>query len=290
MPGSSVIRALGRLERMLRGKGLTRIPGLHAVAGLGRERVDRFLASRIPVSTGEFDLFMPREVAANYRQGPYEPLTQRSFVESLRPGMTMVDIGAHVGFVTVLSARLVGPSGRVHAFEPSGDNLAYLRRNVALNGHGNVTVHAAAVGSESCMREFHLAESSDSNGFYAHPLTGTVRTVRVEQKALDDVITGPVDAVKIDVEGAETEVLDGMRRLLRENPRMTVWAEWNPACMRNAGYDPLELPRRLRELGFGLTVLDDLHGGTPSLEETMAQVRDGGTPEFWYVNLWGRRE
>lgn len=288
---SPVSRVLARVERTLRGSGITRIPGVGPLVELGRTRAERILADRVPVRVAEFALFMPRRFFPNYGSaGTYEPLTQQSFRDVLRPGMTMVDVGAHIGFYTILSARLVGPGGRVHAFEPARENLEYLERNLAHHGLGQVTVHAAAVGRESCLREFHLTRSSDSNGFYAHPLAETVETLQVQQRALDDVVSGPVHALKIDVEGAETEVLDGMTRILRENPRLTLWMEWNPSCMRNAGYDPLDLPRRLRELGFRLSVLDDVEQRRPPLEETLARVAGGGTPEEWFVNLLCERE
>lgn len=72
--------------------------------------------------------------------GSYEIAKQKKIVELVRPGMVCWDVGAHVGFYTLLFAELVGPKGRVFAFEPVSSNLALLRRHVEMNGYMNVRI------------------------------------------------------------------------------------------------------------------------------------------------------
>jgi FkbM family methyltransferase len=235
-------------------------------------------------------LLLPKRYIQHYVMHEYEPVTQRAFLNALAPGMVVVDVGAHIGYFTVLASRHVGPSGRVHAVEPSEENLWYLRENIARNGLTNVTVHPVAAGSAHGKREFHVTEASDSHGFYNHPHAATLQTIEMEQAPLSDLVTGHVDLLKIDVEGAEIEVLSGIGSMLAQRGALALCVEWNPSCMKNAGYDPLDLPRKMWELGFErIEVLDDLKGGRPPLDEVSSLVASGAVPHFWYVNLWSRR-
>ena len=241
------------------------------------------------IQVGDVELTAPPRFWPHYLQRDYEPVTCRSFDEHLHSGMTVVDVGAHIGFFASKAARIVGPNGQVIAIEPSPENLPFLRRNTARNGSGNVAIHNVAASGETGRRTFNITGSSDSNGFYHHPLTHTVETFEVETVRLDDLIEGPVDAVKIDVEGAELEVLDGMERLLQENRQMTLWVEWNPSCQREAGQSPDRLPRRLGTLGFDVVALDDWAGRVRPLEDVLAEV-EAGVPDWWFVNILARRE
>lgn len=86
--------------------------------------------------------------------GSYELAKQLALARRLAPGRVVFDLGAHAGFYTLLAARGVGPAGRVHAFEPLPENLAFLRRHVRLNRLGNVSVHGWAVWSASGLLRF----------------------------------------------------------------------------------------------------------------------------------------
>ena len=235
-------------------------------------------------------LQLPARFVNHYVFHDYEPVTRRTLLGHIKPGMTVGDVGAHIGFYSLLASKKVGASGKVHAVEPSEDNLRYLNENVTLNGCRNVGVHPYAVGSRRECRTFHLTGSSDSHGFYRHPLTETVREVEVQAVPVDEIIQEPIHVLKVDVEGAELEALEGMRRTLSDNPGLALCIEWNPACMRNAGYDPLELPAELRRLGFGgIRVLDDMESRVRKVEDAEAVVRSGSAPDHWYVNLWAER-
>lgn len=236
-------------------------------------------------------LSIPRRFVHHYVRNEYEPLTHRLFVEAIRPGMRVLDVGAHVGFYTLLASESVGPTGHVYAIEPTPENAGYLRRNIRLNGRDNVTVIECAAGRTAETREFHLTGSSDSNGLYAHPLTGTEQIIKVEVAPLDGIVDPPVHLAKIDAEGAEIEVLEGMTALLDGDLDMTICVEWNPACLRSAGQAPLTLPTRLRELGFDdIRVINDAERTISDLNEVVALVESGSVPNEWYVNLWATKK
>ncbi|MBI4917434.1 MAG: FkbM family methyltransferase [Acidobacteria bacterium] len=290
LPARAVLTA-ARTQRTLERLGLGRLP---RVAGMAARARDRWLrahpvaADLVDVEMDGVELRVPGPLAAYYLDRWFDPLTTRLLRRFLRPGMRVVDVGAHIGFYTVLVAEQVGAEGHVLAVEPAGDNVALLRENVARFG-AVVEVVPCAAGAGPAERDFVLTDSSDTHSFYGSPLQAAVRTVRVEQRDLDSLTAGPVDLVKIDVEGAEPEVLAGSSRLLAENRRLALLVEWNPACLRRGGHDPSELPAALTGMGFGLEVIDELAGCRRPLGEVASWVAARAAPEWWFCNLWAVR-
>jgi FkbM family methyltransferase len=151
--------------------------------------------------------------------GTYERDRQQRLFELLKSGECFLDIGANVGFYSLLASRLVGPQGTVHAFEPFPRNLEFVRRHIGLNNIQNINVHATAIsdGDDRTMR-FATCES---------PSCGHLTDANEGQSQIDVRVTS-LDAlwkrnaflkpavIKIDVEGAEFGVLSGGIQLLRE--------------------------------------------------------------------------
>jgi FkbM family methyltransferase len=171
----------------------------------------------------------------------------------VRRGHTVVDVGANIGYNTLHAARLAGARGRVVAVEPTPDNLEVLRRNVAAAGLANVVVEGVAAGRVAGTREFFVRGARSAvNSLFAQSCYAAVTDVlRVAVKPLDDLVDGRVDVVKIDVEGAELDVLEGMARLLQTRPEALI-VEWHPVLQAMAGYAPDALPRWLLERGWRL--------------------------------------
>ena len=172
--------------------------------------------------------------------GSYEPEQTRLFEEHVRPGHTVLDVGAHVGYYTVLSAVLAGERGAVWAFEPNPVNAAFLRRHAEINGLANVRVTEAAVSDANGSARFGFGSGSGT-GHLAADGTVEVRTVRLDDFCSEHGIAP--SAVKIDVEGAEGAVLEGARdTLARHRPVLflsTHGAEVHRACLdflEGAGY------------------------------------------------------
>ncbi len=159
-----------------------------------------------------------------YLTGDAEPEVQEALAELIKPGQTVYDVGANIGFFTILCSRLVGPQGRVYAFEPIPQNLATLRHNVTLNAFSNVTIVEKALSSSTGTAEmfvspwsaFHSlnvegATKQDNHGPQAGEIT--VQTVTLDEFVQGEGVRAP-DLVKIDVEGAELIVLAGMGETL----------------------------------------------------------------------------
>jgi FkbM family methyltransferase len=290
----AVWHALRKMKKPLDRCGLTCLPLAADIVGYVKQSLFGEFSDHsqegICVTLNGIKLYMPPRFIDHYILQEYEPTTQKTFLASVRKGDVVIDVGAHIGYYSLLAARVVGETGKVHAVEPCEQTVALLQKSIRANRLTNVEVHCCAAGNDHCLREFQITGSSDSHGFYRHPNTETVKTVEVPQERLDSIVEGRVDIVKIDVEGAEIEVLEGMRDILLRNQHLTLWAEWFPAGMKSAGRNPLELPERLRSLNFReISVIDESKGSIRPVDEVVSLVRSGSLPKSWYANLWARR-
>lgn len=191
------------------------------------------------------------------RDGVWEPAETAYLRWRLRPGMTFLDVGAHVGWFTLVASEAVGPAGRVVAVEPEPRSLALLRRNVAGLGAGNVEVVAAAAGESTGPAELHLAPWNTGDHRTAWSGPGKRARCTVPAVRLDDVpsLRDGVDVAKIDVQGAEGAVWRGMRGVVDASPALVVIVEHQPAALRDAGSDPERLLDEYAGAGFAIEVL-----------------------------------
>jgi len=148
--------------------------------------------------------------------GTYERRVQRLFREELRMGAAVLDIGANVGFYTLLASKLTGAAGHVHAFEPLPRNLYYLERHIKLNELANVTVESLAIAATSGEAFFRTAPHASMGGLRQDG------NLHVTTASLDDLIaSGRIpkpDFIKMDIEGAESDALRGAAKLLASGP------------------------------------------------------------------------
>lgn len=146
--------------------------------------------------------------------GSYELRQTQILADQTDSGKVVYDIGAHVGWYSLIASRLVGDAGRVVAFEPHPPNLSYLRRHLQLNSVSNVTILPVAVAGCDGTTGF-LPGASRSTGRLAKPSADTrsVRTTSVDS-LVEAGEAPPPDVIKIDVEGAEKDVLVGARHTL----------------------------------------------------------------------------
>lgn len=196
------------------------------------------------------------------RDGEWEPYETALFLETIKSGMVVVDIGANIGYYTVLAARAVGSEGRVIAFEPDHRNFTLLTQNVEANGFSNrVTLLPVALSDH----EGSLTLYRDDGNFGAHSLAeGNV--IGTDQLAipcarLDDVLEaleiGHVDVVKIDTQGAEGLVFTGAERVLSQE-ELWVFTEFWPSGLRRLGSEPEKLLQAFRSrYGFRVSRVDE---------------------------------
>ncbi len=155
--------------------------------------------------------------------GTYEPGLQAALRAFLQPGSTVYDVGANIGYVTLMMAHHVGGSGRVFAFEALPANVERIRENMALNGLSNVTIVSAAVTDQCGTATFYVHESvgmgkvAGSAGRQGEHYRGEISVPGLSLDAFVYEQGNPTpDAVKMDIEGGEVLALPGMKRLLTE--------------------------------------------------------------------------
>ena len=223
--------------------------------------------------------------------GTYEPFARGVCLDGLEPGMVFLDIGAHVGLYSLPVARKIGPTGRVIAFEPHPGNRSLLETNVQDNDLDNVTVVPAAVADVEGEMTLQLSSfnTGDHRLYRGQPKSGgvPVQVVTVDGYCESAGIDA-VDLVKIDVQGAEANVLAGMSAMISQSPGMRIIMEYTPWMLRAAGAEPSSLLSDLDQAGFDLFILDE--AGANSIPATPAQI-DEACPGRSYVNLLAvRRE
>lgn len=176
---------------------------------------------------------------SRYYEADYEVPTFEFLRRACRPGDTVLDIGAHIGLFSVVTARRVGPSGRVFSFEPTLGSRQALQRVIALNGVQHlVEVRAEAVSERSGVGLFHSLRIAGSNANSLvrsdrHEGVTFVPVVSIDD-FLADRVGGQCQVLKIDVEGAELSVLRGAQGTLR-TARPSLWLALHPAALAAAG-------------------------------------------------------
>jgi FkbM family methyltransferase len=164
-----------------------------------------------------------------YVFGTYEPGVVQGLEELIRPGWTAVDVGANIGYFTLLMANRVGPQGKVIAFEPLAENFRILQENIQLNGHTNVVAENLALMSRTERIELRSATPGAITWVASVRIdqNSAVESQSVEAVTLDEYVQkkgiAKVDFLKIDVEGAEASVLEGATNVLnRDKPILLI--------------------------------------------------------------------
>jgi FkbM family methyltransferase len=193
---------------------------------------------------------------------PYEPFETRLVLQCVRAGDTVLDLGANVGYYTLLLARRVGTSGTVYAFEPDPDNFAILQRNVERNGYRNVMLFQKAATDRPGSTRLYL--SGDNSGDHrVHDSQAGRPFHEVDMGRVDDQLGDPalrLALVKMDIQGAEGLALAGMKEVLARSPKVKIVCEFWPWGLRRAGTDPAAFLQSLREMSFALSIIDERRG------------------------------
>jgi FkbM family methyltransferase len=282
---------LGRclLTTVLRHRGQSSWNRHWVVQALKSRLTVRRRVTVVPIEPGltievDWSTTIGREI---YFHGSYEPDLAHLFEALIKPGMTVVDAGANVGELTLRAAQLVGPKGKVISIEPSPDVHSRLARNITRNGlQDRVIAVAAAASSSNGQADFFLGSEPDSlSSSLNAPADFRGERRPIETIRLDSVTSNhglsQVDLIKIDVEGAEFDVLDGARKLLSSAVPPYVIFEYNPAVAERTDYAIGDVMGLLSEYGYTFAVIR--HGGALepySAEQHRSLLPSGGTAKI----------
>lgn len=193
-----------------------------------------------------------------YLNGVYEPPTASLFVELIKPGTTVLDVGANAGFFTLLSSAITGKEGKVYAFEPVPTVKQRLMSNIALNDFDNIKVVPKAASERAAMVTIYEGPEGHKGISSLRPLESASQSLTVEAIAIDDLAheIGTVDFIKIDVEGAELLALRGMQKVVdRDRPFMII--EFTDSYLRSFGHTAKQMAEWLQEYGYHLYRVED---------------------------------
>ena len=203
-----------------------------------------------------------------------EPATRRLFRSLVKPGFTVVDVGANVGYYALTAAAAVGPTGRVVAFEPGPAVAARLQENVDLNGFTNISVVRSAVADRIGELHLRVGEDSEGSSLYDVGEPSTRLACAVPVTTLDDYVRTAgillVDVLKIDAEGAEVSILRGARGILSGPGAPLLFIEANPMTLEAAGESVHTLRAEIESLGYTITIVEVIPWSGVSVEDWLA--------------------
>jgi len=261
---------------------------------LHRQFIDPQRSTLAEVATDDFVIMVDTDdwaVGASIAvRRVHEPEVTAALRSLICPGSVFVDVGANVGWFSLLGARIVGPSGKVIAIEPNPHNCALLKQSCTRNALTNIEV---VVGAAADAKHWFALETDASNGRIlplgsidstAEPIkcSYVVPAFTLDQILSDRGVVGAVSAVKVDVEGVEDLVFRGAEQLLTSTKPAIIF-EWFPQALRDAGgVDPVVPISRLRDHGYAISIV-----GYPTSDDSRAGLSN---EEIEAVRLGSGRE
>jgi len=163
--------------------------------------------------------------------GCWEKNETEIFKKIVKNGMNVIDIGAHIGYYTLIAAKIVGAKGKIYAFEPEQKNYSLLTKNIEINKYKNIISARKAVSNKTGTTKLFLQTSALHTIVNPH---GDKKSVDVETIALDDFFTEnqKIDFIKMDAEGAEYMIFQGMANILKNNYNLIILTEFYPKLLK----------------------------------------------------------
>jgi FkbM family methyltransferase len=220
--------------------------------------VNNFLISHLKPPLAEVDghkmLWESGGILGVLILGTYEPLETGLVKKEIKKGEVVLDIGANIGYYTLIFARLVGGEGKVFAFEPDPTNFSLLKKNVELNGYKNVVLVPKAVSNKTEKIRLYLSKNNKADHRIYDAHDGR-QSIEIEAIRLDDYFKnydGEIAFIKMDIQGAEGGALQGMFNLLKKNNDVKIAMEFLPIGLKRFGTEPEECLKLLTASGFTL--------------------------------------
>jgi FkbM family methyltransferase len=190
--------------------------------------------------------------------GIYEEFETELIKKNVKSGDIVLDIGAHIGYYTLIFAKLVGENGKVYAFEPDPTNFNILRKNIENNNYKNVVLINKAAVNKTSKLKLYLNDSNQGDHRIYDSFDGR-KFVEIEGIVLDEYFTNrdrKINFIKMDIQGAEFGALQGMQNLLKNNEHIIFISEYWPLGMHRFGANHKEYLELLQKNNFVLNELN----------------------------------
>ena len=264
------------------GRSIKAIP---IIGSLARTLANFSVDTLIQVKGWEYPEKFPWDWRLEMLLGRYEKETVDLFNRIILPGMTVIDIGAHVGYFTRLFSKLVGPDGRVVSFDANKNNFEILIRNASRSRYKNITLVNKAISDKDGSIDFYKVMSKTGCHSIIQPVAESEKVI-VPSVTLDSFLTesgiNKVDIIKIDIEGAEYYAFMGMKDLFKRAKSLYVLCEYCPKHLKLAGIDPIYFLKTMQ--GYGLSMYQVLAHG----EQIIISLEDVPSLPFYemgYTNI-----
>jgi FkbM family methyltransferase len=210
----------------------------------------------------QFKMYVdPMEAAVSksiFLHKEWEPFESNLFCHSISEGDIVLDIGAHIGWYSLLASARVGKRGKVYAFEPEPKSFSILSRNIKLNYITNIVLVNKALSNSSGSEQLfvNLYKKGPSN-YQMWPIDNE-DSISIDVITLDEYLKDKhVDVIKIDAEGYEVKVFRGAEKVLSENPELVIFSEYWPEGLRGAGDSPEEYIDIISKHGFCIQKIEN---------------------------------
>ncbi len=225
-----------------------------------------FIGGNIYLNVKESRMMLARAL------GIYESEKTQTICAMLKPDQSFIDVGCNKGDFSLLAAKIIGKDGSVLAFEPEPDNCQWVEKNISLNGYENIKLFQLALGDKNEDAQLYLGEKSGWHSLVSNPACTQKSTIEVKKRTLDSILEDAgnprVDMIKIDVEGAEMEVLQGASTIFGNNPDLIVLLDLHP----HMGVDPVEVCDFLAEKGFEILNMKEPHSPLVNIDKMTTEI------------------
>jgi FkbM family methyltransferase len=221
--------------------------------------------------------------------GDLEPGTRQLIQRILHPGDLFVDVGANVGLHTIAAARAMQGIGKIIAFEPFEETKRLLEKTAWINGFSEIIkIHQAAVSHQSGYEDLFLGATSGHHSLYASEASNQFPSVRVPTVRLDDVISKgeAITLLKIDVEGAELDVLRGATEAISNSSDLALIVEFGASHLKHNGHSPHQWISAFANLGLTYRAVNESTGALENI--TLAQLESVDSVNLFFARPTSR--
>jgi|APSaa5957512535_1039671.scaffolds.fasta_scaffold00928_11 FkbM family methyltransferase len=171
--------------------------------------------------------------------GNFEPVETEIVKKEIKENDIVLDVGANIGYYSLIFAQLIGKSGKVYSFEPDPTNFEILKKNILVNKHENVILENKAVSNKEGNLKLYL--STENNGMHRiYPSKWCKESIDINSIKIDNYFNKnqKIDFIKLDIEGAEYDALLGMESIIQNNENIVIFIEFVPTSLEEHGTNP----------------------------------------------------